>query len=277
MCEADGISMRCRISGWENGKEACRIEGRLIRKRTVSQTAKGSGNMVTGIVLAAGSGKRMNSQIQKQFLEVHGRPLIYYALKAFEESCVNRVILVTGADSVEYCRREIVNRYGFLKVCAVVSGGSERYHSVYNGLEAAKGSDYVLIHDGARPMVTPEMIDHLVEAVKEHKACISGMPAKDTIKITDADGVVESTPERSRLWTVHTPQVFDYSLICSAHERFHEAGCPVGVTDDGMLVERYTDQPVKMIAGSYTNIKVTTPEDLPLASIFLQGQVNRKK
>jgi 2-C-methyl-D-erythritol 4-phosphate cytidylyltransferase len=228
--------------------------------------------MVTGIVLAAGSGKRMNSQIQKQFLEVHGRPLIYYALKAFEESCVDRVILVTGADSVEYCRREIVDRYVFLKVLAVVPGGSERYHSVYNGLEAAKGSDYVLIHDGARPMVTPEMINRLVEEVREHKACISGVPTKDTIKITDAAGIVESTPERSRLWTVHTPQAFEYSLICAAHKRFRETGCPVGVTDDGMLVEAYTDQPVKMIAGSYANIKVTTPEDLPLAAVFLQGR-----
>ena len=229
--------------------------------------------MVTGIVLAAGSGKRMNSQIQKQFLEVQGRPLIYYALKAFEESCVDRVILVTGPDSVEYCRREIVEHYGFSKVFAVVSGGSERYHSVYNGLEAAKGSDYVLIHDGARPMVTPEMINHLVKEVRVHKACISGMPAKDTIKITDAEGIVESTPERSRLWTVHTPQAFEYILICAAHERFREAGCPAGVTDDGMLVEAYSDQPVKMIAGSYNNIKVTTPEDLPLASILLREQI----
>lgn len=225
--------------------------------------------MVTGIVLAAGSGKRMNSSRQKQFLEVNGKPLIYYALKAFEESSADRVILVTGAEKVEYCRREIVERYGFAKVWAVVAGGSERYHSVYNGLRAAEGSDYVMIHDGARPMVTPEMVNHLIEEVKQHKACISGMPAKDTIKMTDADGIVESTPDRSRLWTVHTPQAFAYSLICRAHERFREDGCPAGITDDGMLVENYTDHPVRMVPGSYANMKVTTPEDLLLAEILL--------
>ncbi len=228
--------------------------------------------MITGIVLAAGSGRRMNSSVQKQFLEVNGKPLIYYALKAFEESCVDQVILVTGEESVEYCRQEIVECYGFLKVRAVVVGGSERYHSVYNGLKAATGSDYVLIHDGARPMVTPEMINHLIEEVKQHKACISGMPAKDTIKMTDADGVVKSTPDRSRLWTVHTPQAFAYSLICGAHDRFRADGCPAGVTDDGMLVENYTDQSVKMVSGSYGNVKVTTPEDLPLAEILLRGK-----
>lgn len=228
--------------------------------------------IVTGIVLAAGSGKRMNAKVQKQFMEVHGKPLIYYALKAFEESRVDRIVLVTGAESLDYCRRDIVEHYGFSKVTAVVAGGSERYHSVYNGLQAAKGSDYVLIHDGARPMVTAALINDLIDGVQEHKVCISGMPVKDTIKMTDADGVVESTPDRSRLWAVHTPQAFEYSLICEAHEDFRNAGCPAGVTDDGMLVERYTEQPVRMVQGSYTNIKVTTPEDIPLAEILL-GQV----
>lgn len=228
---------------------------------------------VTGIVLAAGSGKRMNANVQKQFMEVHGRPLIYYALKAFEESRVDRIILVTGAENLEYCRHDIVEHYGFSKVVAVVVGGSERYHSVYNGLQAAEGSDYVLIHDGARPVATAEMINALIDEVQKNKACISGMPVKDTIKITDADGVVESTPDRSRLWAVHTPQAFDYGLICEAHERFRNAGCPAGVTDDGMLVEKYTDHAVKMVPGSYANIKVTTPEDLPLAKILL-GQAH---
>lgn len=226
--------------------------------------------IMTGIVLAAGSGKRMNANVQKQFMEVHGRPLIYYALKAFEESRVDRIILVTGAESLEYCRHDIVEHYGFSKVTAVVAGGSERYHSVYHGLQAAEGSDYVLIHDGARPMVTAELINVLIDEVQKNKACISGMPVKDTIKMTDADGVVESTPDRSRLWVVHTPQAFDYALICEVHERFRNAGCPADVTDDGMLVEQYTDHPVKMVPGSYANVKVTTPEDLPLAERLLE-------
>lgn len=225
---------------------------------------------VTGIVLAAGSGKRMNSKIQKQFLEVDGRPLIYYALKAFEESRIHRIILVTGSESLDYCRHEVVERYGFQKVEAVVAGGSERYHSVYNGLQAAEGSDYVLIHDGARPMVTPGHINELIEAVQEDRACLSGMPVKDTIKITDKAGFVTLTPDRRTLWLIHTPQAFDYALICKCHEAFRQAGCPDGITDDGMLVENYSDCPVKMIPGSYTNIKVTTPEDLPMAELLLR-------
>ena len=224
----------------------------------------------TGIVLAAGAGKRMNSSVQKQFLEVNGCPLIYYALKAFQESCIDRIILVTGEESLEYCRREVVEKFGFTKVAGIVAGGSERYHSVYNGLKAARGSDYVLIHDGASPMVTTEHINELIEKVQRDKACISGMPAKDTIKITDYEGCVKSTPDRRTLWVVHTPQAFDYQLICRVHETFREAGCPEGITDDGMLVENYSDCTVKMVRGSYANVKVTTPEDLMLAEVFLR-------
>lgn len=224
----------------------------------------------TGIVLAAGAGRRMNSTVQKQFLEVGGRPLIYYALKAFEESHIDRIILVTGAESLEYCRQEVVEKYGFSKVSDIVAGGSERYDSVYNGLRAAAGSDYVLIHDGARPMVTSRHINELIECVQRDKACISGMPAKDTIKITDYDGCVQSTPDRRTLWVVHTPQAFDYGLICQAHEAFRREGCPEGITDDGMLVENYSSCPVKMVKGSYANIKVTTPEDLPMAEVLLK-------
>lgn len=226
--------------------------------------------IVTGIVLAAGVGKRMNSSVQKQFLEVNERPLIYYALKAFQDSEVDRIVLVTGTESLDYCRREIVDRFSFTKVTAVAEGGKERYHSVYNGLKAAEGSDYVLIHDGARPMVTPEHINELIEKVQKDKACISGVPAKDTIKITDNEGCVKSTPDRSTLWVVHTPQAFDYRLICEAHESFRLAGCPEGITDDGMLIENYSNCPVKMIKGSYSNMKVTTPEDLPLMEILLK-------
>ena len=233
--------------------------------------------MVTGIVVAAGSGKRMNTNIQKQFLEIHGKPLIYYALKAFEDSRVDQVILVTGEENVSYCRREIVEKYGFTKVKAVVAGGNERYHSVYNGLMAADGSDYVLIHDGARPMVTVEIINNIMVKVQENHACTSGMPVKDTIKFTDADGVVESTPDRNKMWAVHTPQAFAYSLIREAHERFRAAGSPAGITDDGMLVEIYMEHPLKMIHGSYTNMKVTTPDDLPLAELLLSKKVEQSE
>lgn len=225
--------------------------------------------ITTGIIVAAGVGRRMNSKIEKQFLEVNDKPLVYYALRAFQESRIDRVILVTGEDSLEYCRQEIVDRYGFSKVKNIVAGGKERYHSVYNGLQAAQGSDYVLIHDGARPMVTSDHINEMIHMVQKEKACISGMPAKDTIKVTDYDGYINSTPDRRTLWVVHTPQAFSYDLICEAHEAFRQDGCPDGITDDGMLVENYTDRPVRMVRGSYANMKVTTPEDLPLAEILL--------
>ena len=225
--------------------------------------------ITTGIIVAAGLGRRMNSKIEKQFLEVHEKPLVYYALKAFEQSRIDQVILVTGEESLEFCREEIVDRYGFSKVTKIVAGGKERYNSVYNGLRAAEGSDYVLIHDGARPMVTPEHINEMICAVQVEKACTSGMPSKDTIKVTDHDGYVQSTPDRRTLWVVHTPQAFSYSLIREAHEAFQKDGCPEGITDDGMLVENYTDHPMRMIKGSYANMKVTTPDDLPLAEILL--------
>lgn len=226
----------------------------------------------TGIVLAAGSGKRMNSKIQKQFLEVNGKPLIYYALKAFQESRIDQIVLVTGQESLDYCRHEIVEKFGLFKVKEVVAGGSERYHSVYNGLKVVPDSDYVLIHDGARPMVMPEHINELIECVQREQACISGMPVKDTIKITDDEGYVTSTPDRRTLWLIHTPQAFAYELICKAHEAFRQDGCPDGITDDGMLVENYSNCPVKMMKGSYSNVKVTTPEDLPLAEILLANK-----
>ena len=112
----------------------------------------------TAIILAAGKGSRMHSNIEKQFMELGGYPVIYYALKVFEKSPVDAIILVTGKKSVEYCRHEIVEKYHFTKVVSVVEGGENRYDSVYNGLCACRETDYVMIHDGARPFVTQDMI-----------------------------------------------------------------------------------------------------------------------
>ena len=142
---------------------------------------------VTAIVLAAGSGKRMNSKVHKQYLLMNGKPVLYYSLKAFEESNVDKIVLVVGAGEIEYCKKEIVERYGFVKVCAIVEGGKERYHSVYEGLKAAGETDYVLIHDGARPFLTQDIIERTITMVAQCKACVVGMPVKDTIKIVDKD------------------------------------------------------------------------------------------
>lgn len=140
----------------------------------------------TAIVLAAGRGSRMNSQIQKQYLEIGGKPVIYYALKQFEDfEAVDEVILVTGEGEIEYCREQIVNAYGLKKVHQIVAGGKERYHSVYRGLCAAGNCDYVFIHDGARPFLDEAILKRSLAAVREYQACVVGMTVKDTIKVSD--------------------------------------------------------------------------------------------
>lgn len=222
----------------------------------------------TAIVLAAGSGKRMNAKVQKQYLEVAGKPILYYTLKAFEESGVTEIVLVTGAGQEEYCRREIIEKYSFQKIKKIVAGGKERYHSVYEGLLAAKGADYVLIHDGARPMVDGAVIQRSMEAAEKYQACAAGVPAKDTIKIVNEEQIAKETPDRSRVWQVQTPQAFSYPLILEAYGKLMETE-GIAVTDDAMVVERMTSVPVKMIEGSYRNIKITTPDDLLIAEMYL--------
>lgn len=230
---------------------------------------------VAAIVLAAGKGKRMQSSIQKQFLLLDGKPLLYYALKSFEESPVDDIILVTGEDEIEYCKTAVAEHFGFQKIRKIVSGGKERYHSVYEGLKALKEmgygtQDYVLIHDGARPFVTDEIIGRILSDVRLCGACAAGMPSKDTVKISDAGGFAVQTPERSFVWTIQTPQAFSYQLAASAYEKM--MSCEEyqrGITDDAMVVETMTEHKVKLTEGSYRNIKVTTPEDMLVAEVFL--------
>lgn len=230
----------------------------------------------TAIVLAGGSGKRMNSSVKKQFLEIQDKPLLYYSLKTFEDSFIDSVILVTTQEDMEYCQKEIIEKYNFHKVVKIVPGGKERYHSVTNGILAADECDYIFIHDGARPFVTQDMLERLLEGVRKEGACVAGMPVKDTIKIADADGYIESTPKRDLVWMIQTPQVFSYELILRAYTilqkeeaRLLEQG--IAITDDAMVVEALLGEKVKLIEGSYRNIKVTTPEDLGIAEGFLHG------
>lgn len=226
---------------------------------------------VTAIVLAAGKGSRMESQVHKQYLELEGRPLICHALSAFEKSPVDRVILVAGEEEVEFCQKEIVRAYGFKKVAAVVAGGRERYHSVYEGLKAAEGCQDILIHDGARPCVTDKIIRMAMDGAARYKACVIGMPVKDTIKVVDEAGNASHTPDRSLLWLIQTPQAFSYDLVRTAYDRlFENPSMEKGITDDAMVVETMTRQRVHLMKGSYENIKVTTPEDLDVAAVFLR-------
>lgn len=257
------------------------------------------------IIVAAGTGKRMNSSVKKQYMEIAGYPVLYHTLKAFEESRVDKIVIVTGADETEYVIKEIVEKYYFKKVKAVCIGGRERYDSVHEGLkvllentssaDATVHSDdcgYVLIHDGVRPLITVDLINYCIEKVTEYGAVIPGVPEKDTVKEANADMEVAGTPDRKKLYRIQTPQCFKLELIKEAFEKFYstmlrdnktnmgsgevnrqkedlKGDSSVSITDDAMLVEKYTGHKVKIIEGDYKNIKITTPEDIGLAEFYL--------
>lgn len=235
---------------------------------------------IGAIVLAAGQGRRMGTERAKQFLELQGKPLIYYALKAFEDSEAEEIVLVTGKEDIAYCQEKIVREFGFRKVVQVVEGGRERIDSVYEGLKAfAQGSvDYVLIHDGARPLVSGEVIARAIEGAVKYQSCVVGMPVKDTIKVCSEDHYAAQTLERRYLWQIQTPQAFSFPLIYGAYREV--MGWKEGrekITDDAMVVEAAGKEKrkVKLMEGDYQNIKVTTPEDLLVAEAFLTARMRK--
>lgn len=223
----------------------------------------------TAIVLAAGQGKRMGSKVFKQYLELAGKPIVYYSLKVFQDSpFIDEIILITGAGEEQYCKTEIIDKYHLNKVSKILQGGEERYFSVWNGVQEMKEDGYVFIHDGARPFVDEPMLKRAYAEVSVHKACVVGMPVKDTIKIADENEYVAETPDRSRLWLVQTPQVFENHLIRGAYSMLMRESY-INVTDDAMVVEQMLKFPIKLVYGSYQNIKITTPEDLEIAKAII--------
>ena len=182
---------------------------------------------------------------------------------------------MTGDEYVDFCRESIVDAYDLSKVKAIVTGGAERYDSVRLGLMAAEGAKYVLIHDGARPCITQKIISDSIETVKKYAACTVGVPVKDTIKIVDSDQMGVDTPDRSKLWQIQTPQSFDRELLLGCYDRLGLEKYTV-ITDDTMIVERYSEVRTKVIMGDYENIKITTPEDLKIALNFLKKDVDTK-
>lgn len=232
------------------------------------------GKKKTALVLAGGQGKRMNSRIKKQYLKLQGKPLLFYALKAFQESFVDEIILVVQAGEIDYCRKEIVERYQFTKVKKIVEGGIERYDSVYHGIMAAEECGEIYIHDGARPFINNEILERARLAAENFGACVVGMPVKDTIKMADEKGFVCRTPKRSLLWAVQTPQAFRFEWIKEAYQRLMmelEKKKEIEITDDAMVFELMLGKKVKLVEGSYQNIKITTPEDLEIAEAFVKG------
>lgn len=220
------------------------------------------------VVLAAGNGKRMGGPVAKQFLEVNGKPLIFYALDTMETSkVIDQVVLVVPEESIEYVKKGILEKYSLNKVVRVVAGGKERYDSVRNALRFIEKDTYIFIHDGARALVSEEILKRGLEQVEVCGACVAAVPVKDTIKRVDQDGFAVETPERSTLWTVQTPQVFAGEIIKEAYEALPQTA---NVTDDAGVVEWYGNAKVKMYLGEYTNLKVTTPEDMILMKSFLK-------
>lgn len=228
----------------------------------------------TAIVLAGGSGSRMKSSVKKQYLMMQGRPVLCHSLEIFQNcSRIDEIILVCGKGEIEQCRANIVEAYGFTKVSHIVEGGKERYHSVHEGLKAITDCTYVLIHDGARPFVDDAILNRVLDVLPECRACVVGMPVKDTIKMSDQEGFVERTLPRELLWTIQTPQSFEYALIREAYDKLAEQEpADIKITDDAMVAEYILQIPVKLVEGSYDNIKITTPEDLLLAELILNSR-----
>ena len=228
------------------------------------------------IVLAAGKGSRMHMDIQKQYATILGKPVIAYTLDAFEASQVDDIILVVGEGEILFARKQIVDHFGYTKVSQIVTGGKERYESVYKGLCAAKDSTYALIHDGARAFITPELIAQCIRDVIAYDACVMAVPVKDTIKIVDEEQYSISTPDRSVMWQMQTPQCFRLSEIREAYRQMLENG-DTTMTDDAMVMEKYGSRRVKMIMGSYENIKLTTPGDFILGEAILQNMKKQER
>ena len=230
---------------------------------------------VGAVVVAAGSSRRMDG-VDKIFAPLAGVPGIAHVLDQLEAfPPLQRIAVVVGEGSLDRCRALVASR-GYRKIAGVCVGGSRRQDSVRLGLELlveASAQDpgppeWVMVHDGARPCLDQGILQRGLEAVRELGAAVAGVPVKDTIKEVSAQGLVTGTPPREGLWAAQTPQVFRFSLLWDAHQRWQD-----DVTDDATMVERL-GQPVRMFLGSYENLKVTTPEDLAVAELILGPTVN---
>ncbi|MBP1708371.1 MAG: 2-C-methyl-D-erythritol 4-phosphate cytidylyltransferase [Deltaproteobacteria bacterium] len=225
---------------------------------------------VTAVIVSAGIGQRFMDGKKKQFLPLAGKPVLAHTLDPFERCpLVNAVVLVVGQEDMDFCLKEIVEKYQYKKISRIVPGGKTRQESVKNGVGAVpEDVEMVVIHDGVRPFVTREMIEESVRSAIRFQAVVVATPVKDTIKTVDAGGSIRETLDRNSLWQVQTPQTFRTRIIRDALRKAAEDGF-LG-TDDASLVERMGIN-VHVVQGSYANIKITTPEDLLLATFLLQA------
>lgn len=230
-------------------------------------------NYVTVLIAAAGMSNRMGCNMNKQFIQLGDKPVLVHTIEKFQKSeLIDEIIIIAREDEVDYCKKNIVGKYNFNKVTKVIKGGSERQYSVYNGLMAMDSrTDIIVSHDGARPFVTEKMISDSIEKAKEIGAAVVGVPVTDTVKMLKNDGEVsiDYTPKRSLLWSAQTPQVFKKEILIEAYEK--ALNDDVLGTDDSYLVERIGYN-VSMVEGSYSNIKLTTPEDIILAESLIDKE-----
>ena len=235
----------------------------------------------TAVLLAAGRGERMGAEVPKQYMKIGGVPLAALSLRALGSSdVIDDIVMVIPAGDEDYVREEILPSAGDAarKVRSFAPGGAERYHSVYSGLKAIGWPcDVVYIHDGARPFIDDASLHRLQAAAAECGACVAGMPAKDTVKIADADGFARDTPDRARVWTVQTPQVFGRELITDCYREMlgmlqELTARGIHITDDAQVYELMRGGRVKLVEASYRNIKITTPDDIATAQVLLAHQ-----
>lgn len=221
------------------------------------------------VIVAAGTGSRMKKDINKQFIKLKNKEIVAHTIEKFYNSeNIDDIVVVIREDEEEYFNKNIKEKYGFTNI-KVAHGGNERQDSVFNGIKMLKKEcDVVLIHDGARPFVTDDIIKKSINKANEHNAIVVGVKVKDTIKVVSDNGNIVDTPNRSYLWAVQTPQVFKYDIITKAYEDAYNNN--YYGTDDAMLVERIGYN-VKIIEGSYNNIKITTQEDLEFGEQILKN------
>jgi 2-C-methyl-D-erythritol 4-phosphate cytidylyltransferase len=225
------------------------------------------------IIVGGGQGTRIKGVLPKQFLMLGDKPIAAHAIEKFENcELIDEIILVVPEDYLGYSTQRVIDKFGFRKADKIVPGGENRQESVYAGLKACPaGTTLVAIHDAVRPLISPDKISTSIELCNEKKAVVLAVPPKDTVKRGE-DGLIVTTLDRDKLWLIQTPQVFEYELILEAHERAREEGF-VG-TDDSVLVERL-GRKVAIVEGDYSNIKVTTEEDLVLAETLIDRRKDR--
>lgn len=232
--------------------------------------------MVSAIIVSGGKGRRMKADINKQYIKLGGREIIVRTLETFQAcGTIDEIVLVLPEDEIYYFKKEILKNHCISKLTAIVPGGQERQDSVYNGLKACStGTGIVLIHDGARPFVTEDIITSVAQGAAGYGASTAAVRVKDTIKYEDGHGIAESSLDRSRLWAIQTPQGFKYSVILEAHEYAKEKG--INATDDTALAE-LKGYRARLIEGSYYNIKITTPEDVVLGEAIAEKMDKKEK